>query len=145
MSLQELQSQVKPLTLPDMLMLKAKAEQDAVDKTKIFFERVFQQRVLPVLIKYIGQTGSLDMDGHYFYCAGTFDNTRVPNIKENPKYSKELFQAWTEYIGDRMRVVFPDYNVLSELEVVPWSSCWGLSAYRVGVVLTRKDTTYKAT
>lgn len=145
MSLVELQSQVKPITLIDMPVLKAKAEQNDIDKTKIFFERAFQQKIIPVLIRYIEQDGSLDKVGHYFYCANAFDDTRVSNTKEIPKYTKELFQAWTEYSGERTRVVFPDYDVLSYLNVVPRSSCWGFPVYRLAIILTRKDPGSKTT
>jgi hypothetical protein len=142
MSLQELQSQVKPLTLPDMLMLKAKAEQDAVDKTKILYEQVFQQRIIPLLTHLIKRRGVDTVFGFDINCAYSFGKTQFLN-SENPKYTKELFQGFTDYVGERVKTVFPDYNAKLELKIERVFNCWGVYVYKLETVLIRKDTTYK--
>ena len=136
MSLQELQNTVKPLTLPDMVALRAKAEQDVVDKTKILYERTFQQRVLPRLTRSIELNGVMPTFGCNIDCIEAFGWTRVPNLSDIPKLTQELFQGFTEYVGGRLKTVFPDYNISSELKVEP-SLFWRKNTLQI--VLTRKD------
>jgi hypothetical protein len=138
MSLKELQDIVKPLTLPDILALEAKGVQERIDRIKILYERVFQQRVLPLLIRLISDIGPSSFFGCDINCAYSFDNTRVPNAKENPKYTRELFQDFVEYIRERLKTVFPDYDVTTNLTREP-SICWGPSVYKLEAVLRRKD------
>ncbi len=136
MSLVELQNLVKPLTLPDMLALEAKGHQDAVDKTKIFYERVFQQRIMTLLTRLIERRGSDTVFGCDINCAYAFHNTRVPDTKENPKYTKEICQGFVTYVGERLKTVFPDYDVKTELKVEPG---FFTSKYTLEAVLIRKE------
>ena len=136
MSLAELQNLVKPLTLPDMLALEVKGHQDMVDKTKIWYERVFQQRVMTLLTRLIERRGADTVFGCDINCAYAFDNTRVPNTKENPKYTKEICQGFVTYVGERLKTVFPDYNVKTDLRI---ETGFFTNKYTLEAVLTRKE------
>ena len=136
MSLQDLQNQVKPITLPDMLALQAKAQQDAADKEKIVFEMVFQQRVLPLLTSVIAKRGVIPMFGCELECLYSFYNTRGIKESDFSHNSRELFQNWARYVGERLKAVFPDYDVSSELRIR--RACLMLISI-LEIVLTRKD------
>jgi hypothetical protein len=136
MSLQELQDKVKPLTLPDMLALQAKAQQDVADKEKIVFEMAFQQRVLPLLTSVIAHKGVMPMFGCDLECLYAFDNTRGIKASDFSHNRRELFQNWARYVGERLMTIFPDYNVSSELRIR--RACLMLISI-LEIVLTRKD------
>jgi hypothetical protein len=136
MSLQELQNQVKPITLPDMLALHAKGQQDAADKEKIVFEMVFQQRVLPLLTSVIAKKGVMPVFGCDLECVYAFDTTRGIKGSDFSYNRKELFLGWAWYVGERLKAVFPDYDVSSELRIRP--GCLQ-NLYMLEIVLTRKD------
>jgi hypothetical protein len=136
MSLQELQNQVKPITLPDMLALQAKGQQDAADKEKIVFEMVFQQRVIPLLTSVIAKKGVMPVFGCDLECVYSFDNTRGIKASDFSDNRKELFLGWARYVGERLMTIFPDYNVISELRVRP--GCLQ-NLYILEIDLTHKD------
>ncbi len=136
MSLQELQKQVKPITLPDMTALQAKGQQDTADKEKIIFEIVFQQKVLPLLTSVIAKKGVMPVFGCDLECVYAFHTTRGINGFDFSYNRTELFQHWARYVGERLKAVFPDYDVCCELRVRP--GCLQ-NAYMLKIVLTRKD------
>ncbi len=139
--LEELQAQVKPLTLPEMTAVRARAEQDAADATKIFYERVFQQQILPRLTREIGEKGVLPAFGFYVGIWDAIDRTRVPNTKENPKHTKETYQGLTDYVRERLKTLIPDYTVAVELEIKAcWSPFWPSSF--IAIALGRKEPGY---
>lgn len=100
-----------------MLMLKAKAEQDVLDKTRIFYELVFQQELMYVMRRLIEMKGSANKFNCEINCEHSFNITKRPNYERVPEYTKEIFQDFVNYCRDRMETIFPDYDVKTELYI----------------------------
>jgi hypothetical protein len=91
---------------------------------------------MTLLTRLIERRGADTVFGCDINCAYAFDNTRVPDTKEIPKYAKELFQGFVDYVGDRLKKVFPDYDVNTKLKIEPG---FFTNKYTLEAVLTRKE------
>ncbi len=117
MSLAELQNLVKPLTLPDILALQAKAEQDAADEEKIAHELVFQHQILPLLLRNIQKHGAEEKLGCAANCFDAFKTALKKDLISRAAYHNRNYEAFVKYVQERIPPLFPDYDCATELMV----------------------------
>jgi hypothetical protein len=136
MSLSELQAQVKPLTLPDMLALQAKAEQDAADEEKIVHELVFQHQILPLLLRNIRKHGAEEKLGCAANCFDAFKITSKKDLIPRAGFNNRNYETFVKYVKERIPPLFPDYDCATELRVEKDLLC---TTNMLHVYLTRKE------
>lgn len=138
MSLAELQNLVKPLTLPDMLALQAKAEQDAADEEKIAHELVFQHQILPLLLRNIRIHGAEEKLGCAANCFDAFKTASKKDLISHAAYKNRNYEAFVKYVQERIPPLFPDYDCATELRVEKILPLF-IDCNTLRVYLTRKE------
>jgi hypothetical protein len=138
MSLSELQAQVKPLTLHDILALKAKSEQDAADEEKIAHELVFQDQILPLLLRNIRTHGAKEKLGCFVNCFDAFNTASKKDLISRAAYENRNYEAFMKYVQERIPPLFPDYDCATELRVEKIPPLF-IDSNTLHVYLTRKD------
>ena len=136
MSLLELQNLVKPLTLPDMLALQAKAEQDTADEEKIVHELVFQHQILPLLLRNIRTRGAEVKLGCAADCFDAFKTASKKGLIPRAAFKSRNYEAFVKYVRERVPPLFPDYDCVTELRVEKDLFC---NTNILRVYLTRKE------
>lgn len=117
MNLSELQAEVKPLTLSDMLALQVKAEQNDADEEKIVHELVFQHQILPLLLRDIRIHGAEEKLGCAANCFDAFKTASKKDIISRAAYNNRNYEAFVKYVQERIPPLFPDYDCATELRV----------------------------